>query len=52
VVAAITAPDTVRIVSLLLLALLIATFIWLLSRWLLRHQQGKGAPGQEQTRQP
>jgi len=40
VVAAISAPGTVRVVSLLLLALLIAAVTWWLSRWLLRRQRG------------
>jgi phosphatidylserine/phosphatidylglycerophosphate/cardiolipin synthase-like enzyme/uncharacterized membrane protein YdjX (TVP38/TMEM64 family) len=49
VVAAITAPDAIRIASLLVLALLIATIIWLLGHWLLGRQQGTGAPDQKQS---
>lgn len=49
VVAAIMAPDTYRVVSLLVLALLTVSFIWLLSRWLLRRQHGSGTSNQKQT---
>jgi len=47
VVAAISAPDTVRVAGLLLLALLIAAGTWWLSRWLLRRQRSNARHAHE-----
>jgi uncharacterized membrane protein YdjX (TVP38/TMEM64 family) len=45
-VAAIDAPETIRLASLLVLAVVIAAATWWLSRWLLRRQSGgTGADG-------